>query len=491
MAVSFNAIPADIRVPLTYIEFDNSGAVSGTPVMEWRVLLLGQAEADCAGELLKPVLMNTADQAARLWGRGSQIADMVRHAKRNSTMLEIWAMAVPDDESAVAATGEVTLSGKCTATGVLCLYVGGRRLRVQAVGGEELAATVERVVQAVNADGELPVTAAVKEASPGVLTLTCKWKGATGNDIDLAVNLSTDDSFPAGLTASCGKMASGAADPDMENIITAMGDTWWKALVLPWNQKDGRVLLEEWLDAQFGPLRQQECQAFLAYRGTLSETSTYGNAGNSQLVSCMGIGAIPTSPWNVAAAYALQAATSLANDPARPLQTLELTGVMAPPREKRWSMEERNILLYDGIATYRIASDDTVQIEREVTMYQTNAWGSPDPSYLDVQTVATLGYWRYAVNARIQQKFPRHKLADDGTAYGPGNAVVTPSVIRAELIALMRELEEKGLVENVETFKEQLIVERNADDRNRVDVLAPPDLVNQFRIFACLTRFVL
>ena len=205
-------------------------------------------------------------------------------------------MAVPDDESAVAATGEVTLSGKCTATGVLCLYVGGRRVRVQAVGGEELAATMERVVQAVNADGELPVTAAVKEASPGVLTLTCKWKGATGNDIDLAVNLSTDDSFPAGLTASCGKMASGAADPDMENIITAMGDTWWKALVLPWNQKDGRVLLEEWLDAQFGPLRQQECQAFLAYRGTLSETSTYGNAGNSQLVSCMGIGSIPTSP---------------------------------------------------------------------------------------------------------------------------------------------------------------------------------------------------
>ena len=54
MAVSFNAIPADIRVPLTYIEFDNSGAVSGTPVMEWRVLLLGQAEADCAICSIKP-----------------------------------------------------------------------------------------------------------------------------------------------------------------------------------------------------------------------------------------------------------------------------------------------------------------------------------------------------------------------------------------------------------------------------------------------------
>ncbi|WP_022655554.1 phage tail sheath subtilisin-like domain-containing protein [uncultured Desulfovibrio sp.] len=491
MAVSFNSIPADIRVPLTYVEFDNSGAVPGTPVMEWRVLLLGQAQADAAGDMLRPMLMNTAEQAARLWGQGSQIADMVRYAKRNSTMLEIWAMAVPDAESAVAAQADITISGQCTGTGVLALYIGGVRVRVQAVGGEALGATVARVVETINADGELPVTASVKGDSPGVFTLTCKWKGATGNAITLGVNLSTDDNTPAGLRVACGPMQNGAADPDMQDVIAAMGDTWWKALVTPWNQKAERELLEEWLDAQFGPLRQQECQAFTAFRGTLAETSTYGNGGNSQLVSCMGIGDIPTSPWNVAAAYAMQAAASLSADPARPLQTLELVGVMAPAREKRWSMEERNILLYDGIATYMVASDDSVQIEREVTMYQKNAWGSADPSYLDVQTVATLGYWRYAVNARITQKYPRHKLADDGTAYGPGNAVVTPSVIRAELLALMREFEEKGLVENVEAFKEGLVVERNRDDRNRIDVLAMPDLVNQFRIFACLTRFVL
>ena len=132
-----------------------------------------------------------------------------------------------------------------------------------------------------------------------------------------------------------------------------------------------------------------------------------------------------------------------------------------------------------------------LQIEREVTMYQRNAWGMADPSYLDVQTPATLGYWRYAVRSRITQKFPRHKLADDGTRYGPGQAVVTPSVIRAELNALHGELEGKGLLEHLETFKEGLIVERNKDDRNRLDVLAPPDLVNQFRVFAMQTRFVL
>ncbi|WP_337441523.1 phage tail sheath C-terminal domain-containing protein [Desulfovibrio sp.] len=46
-------------------------------------------------------------------------------------------------------------------------------------------------------------------------------------------------------------------------------------------------------------------------------------------------------------------------------------------------------------------------------------------------------------------------------------------------------------MENFDQYKADLIVERNANDRNRVDVLAPPDLVNQFRIFAMKTMYVL
>ena len=88
-----------------------------------------------------------------------------------------------------------------------------------------------------------------------MLTLTCKWKGATGNDIDLAVNLSTDDSFPAGLTASCGKMASGAADPDMENIITAMGDTWCMGDFSEASKEDNIIDIE---DADFDEIIPEE-----------------------------------------------------------------------------------------------------------------------------------------------------------------------------------------------------------------------------------------
>lgn len=491
MAVSFNQIPSSLRVPLCYVEFDNSGALMATPVMEWRVLLLGAAEPDCEGPLMTPTLITSADQAARLWGQGSMIASMFRFAKRQGGMLETWGLAVPDPEAAVAATGEVTVSGACSQAGIISLYIGGDRVRVVAKPGEEVATIAARLAAAINADGELPVKAQVQADKAGSILLTCRWKGATGNDIDLRVNHASDDALPQGLHVACTAMSNGAGAPEMDGIIAALGDTWWKALACPWLAKSERDVLEEWLDTQFGPLRQQECQVFGAFRGTLAQASAFGNAGNSELVSVMALGASPSNPWDMAAAYALTAATSLADDPARPLQTLELTGIKAPARQDRWNMEERNILLFDGMATYMVASDDTVQIEREVTMYQKNSWGVADPSYLDVQTPATLGYWRYAVRSRITQKFPRCKLADDGTRYGAGQAVVTPSVIRAELVALHAELEEKGLLENAEAFKADLVVERNKDDRNRLDVVATPDLVNQFRIFAMQTRFIL
>ena len=46
-----------------------------------------------------------------------------------------------------------------------------------------------------------------------------------------------------------------------------------------------------------------------------------------------------------------------------------------------------------------------------------------------------------------------------------------------------------GLVENMQAFKNTLIVERDGMDPNRVNVLYGPDLINQLRIFAVLAQF--
>jgi len=107
-----------------------------------------------------------------------------------------------------------------------------------------------------------------------------------------------------------------------------------------------------------------------------------------------------------------------------------------------------------------------------------------------VNTPATLSQIRFATRARITQKFPRHKLAGDDARIGAGQAVVTPSVIRGELLALFRELEQQGLVEGFEQYKQDLVVERDANDPNRLNVLSSPDLVNQLRVYAERTAFL-
>ena len=124
-------------------------------------------------------------------------------------------------------------------------------------------------------------------------------------------------------------------------------------------------------------------------------------------------------------------------------------------------------------------------------MYRKNSFGDNDPSYLYVETIATLSYIRYAIRTRISQKYPRHKLADDGIRVSPGQAIVTPKVIKSELLALFTELEFAGLVEDYENFEKSLLVERDQNDRNRLNVLSNENLVNQFRIYAHAVQFIL
>lgn len=212
---------------------------------------------------------------------------------------------------------------------------------------------------------------------------------------------------------------------------------------------------------------------------------------NDFLMSAMDTSNSRSPSYKLAAVLGAVAAKSLSIDPARPLQTLPLPGIMAVSPGWRRSRAEREFDLHNGISTTFVDAGGNVCIERMITTYTKNSLGAPDPSYLDVTTIATLSYLRYSVRTRVQLRFPRYKLADNGTRIAPGQAIVTPNIIKSELIALANEWEEQGLVENVETFKKSLIVERNANDRNRVDVLAQPDLINQFRIFAEQIQFIL
>jgi phage tail sheath gpL-like len=161
----------------------------------------------------------------------------------------------------------------------------------------------------------------------------------------------------------------------------------------------------------------------------------------------------PSSPWQFSAAMAAQIGLAAQNDPARPFQTLALVGIYAPKEADRFTLEERNTLLFNGIATSFVDAGGNVLLETIITTYKKNAFNSPDISYLYLNTLLTLSYLRFDLKARITSRFPRHKLANDGGRYAPGQAVVTPNSVKAEVISKFREWEEKEYFKHCSTSR--------------------------------------
>jgi len=488
--ISFNTIPADIRTPGQHIEFDSSRAVSGLPPIQNRVLVIGQMLGAGTAEALSLQPVTEASQAVGLFGRGSMLARMIAAYRQADRYSEVVAIGLNDADGATAATGTLPLTGPATATGTLALMIAGVRVPVVVTSGDAASAIAAAIVAAANARADLPVTAAAGDApNQHVVTLTARNKGSAGNEIDLRHSHFAGEALPAGVGLAVAAMANGAGDPDIDDVWAVIGDQPFRTIVLGTITAPIAAKVKLELDDRWGAARMLESVAYAAKPGSQGTLAAFGAALSCELLSILGTGLSPPWPAEAAAIYGAVCGYYTAIDPARPTQTLQLTGMVAPKADDQFTRAQREALLRDGIATFTAGTDGTCRIERSITTYQTDAFGLADVAWLDLETVTTTGYLRASLRQRVASKFPRMKLADDDTRYGAGQAIVTPGTIRAEIIALAREWEEAGLVEGLDQFVTDLIVERDASDPNRVNALIPPDIVNQFRSFAAAIQF--
>lgn len=489
MSISFNQIPVNLLTPGQYVEFDNSKAIGGLVNMANRILLIAPKLAAGTATANVPFqISGEADGIAGL-GRGSIGAAMVSALFKVTDTIETWVLPIADSGAGVQATGTIVVAGTPTEAGTINLYVAGRRVQVAVTTSDTATTIAAAIAAAINADADMPATAA---AAVATVTLTSRHKGTLGLDIDMRVNYyPLSEKTPAGITLTITAMSGGTGDPSIATGLAAIGATQYNTIIMGFNDDANVALIETELDTRWGPLYQNDGHCHIAKRGTVGTLNTWaGSRNNPHLTAwAMENSGIPNPGWEMAAVAGTTAAFNLAIDPARPLQTLALTGIKAAPAEKRFTRSERNNLLSYGLATTIVDAGGNVVIERAVTTYTLNASSIVDPSYRDIETMFTLSYLRYTVRARISQKFPRYKLANDGTQFAPGQAIVTPKIVRAELIALFRDWEDAGLVEDIDQFKADLLVERNGTDVNRVDVLLPPNIVNQFRVFAAQIQF--
>ena len=505
MPVSFNSIPANWRMPLYWVEVDPS--MAGYPRSRLTSLIIGTMLPTGTALPDVPIPVPSQADARQLFGYGSMLDGMVEIFTKNNFAQELWVVPIIEAAAGVAASGTVTVLTPATAAGTLPVYIAGRRVQVFVAAGEDPGVTAANMAAAINKDMSMPVIATHTVSGDPIITLTSKFKGVEGNEIDVRMaygGMLAAEMVPVGLTFTMpvgNKLAGGTGDVDITQAITNLGDEIYEYVATGYTDSTSLAMLEEEYGfsdlGRWGWLRQLYGHVFAARKGVIGNDDTgytdlleYGPNNNSGVLSILGIEAnSPTPSWCWAAAYAAKAARALLNDPARPLQTLMLEGCLPAPKHQRFDIKQCNDFSGVGIATQGINDTGTPMIRRESTTYQKNVYGQGDDAYELVPTLATLAALFRSQRQAITSKFPRHKLADDGTRFGAGQAIVTPKIIKAELVAQYRLDEFLGRVENAAAFKTNLIVERNANDPNRVDVLYPPDLVNQLRIFAVLAQF--
>ena len=307
---------------------------------------------------------------------------------------------------------------------------------------------------------------ASRSLRPPYLTLTAKNKGTIGNKITLSSSCTAP-----GLTATVTKMSGGQKDPDITEALAAVFGADYTLYCLPWAVQEQLTALREHLDKVSGPLEQRRATAWLGSTDTLSLCTTLAGQLNSGRISLACLPGSPSLPETLSAAYCAVAASE--EDPARPLNTLVLTGVAVPPESSRLSRTEQEVALKNGVTPLEVGPGEVVQIVRAISTYTRNAAGATDISLLDMTTIRTLDYVARTVKERIDLRFPREKLSTR-----------TPPKVRSEVLDVLRQLEQLEIVEEVEANAAGVICERDLQDPNRLDCRIPSDVVNGLHVFA-------
>jgi phage tail sheath gpL-like len=488
--ITFNTIPTDWLIPGAWVEIDPSRAVRGLPNMSRRVLLLGQRLS--TGSVAEGVLVRVTrkEDGVNYFGRGSMLAQMIPAALKVHPTADLWALALDDLGAGAAAAGSITITGSPTEAGTLNLMIGGTQVKVGIAAADTPTAIAAAIVAAIAANPDLAVSAT---SALGVVTLAAKHKGAEGNGIDVRLNYYTGEFTPKGMAVAIVAMSGGTGNPDALEAISAMSTGAFYTIAMPWTDVANVAAMESELESRWGGLDMRAGHSFGFKAGTFAELAAYGAARNSKQTTFPGLKKSPTLPWVAAAQFAARCEQSGADDPALPFHNLTLPDVLAPAEADRFTDSERNLLLHDGISTIKFDASGMAMIEQVFTTYQTNAFGMEDRAMRKLNTKWTADYCRSYFRFKVASTFPRHKLAGDDVLgkIAPGQKIATPRLIENVLIAAAGDLVRVGLIEDIEQFKRDLIVLRSEADEDRVNSIIPPNLVNQFEVFAAAIQYIL
>lgn len=477
------------RVPGFYFALDGSKANTATTTR--RVLLIGQQLDAGTATVGVASLSGGQSDAVSKYGAGSQLARMVTAYRQIDTSGELWCLPLANPTSGKSASGGFALTGTATASGTLPLYIEDQLVQVGVTSGDTAAVVASNAATALSAVSALPVSV---NASDGTITVSAKNAGTTGNDISLGVALlgqMGSQSIPAGLSVSITSMTGGTGTPDtLASVLSGLGDRVYDLFVHPYTDTGSLTAFKTLFDntnGRWSPMVQLYGHGISAIRGTYGQVTATGLTLNDPHTTIMPISDSPSSPLVWAAQIGAWVATSMRDNPALPITGYALT-VLPPTDAGRFTRDEQNSLLYDGLSTHTVDDSGTVLIQRLITTYQTNASGLPDDSYLGIETLMTAAICLPDMRSYLAAQVGGYILLDDAAKISAGSKATTAKLIGKLCVARYRYQATQLWVQNADTFAANIVCQ-NAGN-GVVKLLMPYDFANQLWVIAGNAQFV-
>lgn len=271
--------------------------------------------------------------------------------------------------------------------------------------------------------------------------------------------------------SAVGVVVVGSTEPVIASALDSTALGGFTILVPAWFSAVALTALRTHIQTYTSSIEQQGIIGVGAVITTSAAATTLAAALNSGSISLAVLPGTASTDRQVAAAYAGMIASE--EDPARPLNTLVLSGIQVPAITQRMGRTEQEAALANGVTPLEVGAGDVIQIVRAITTYTKSAAGAADVSLLDLTTIRTLYYVRSACRDRIRLRFPRSKLSTK-----------TPAAVRGELLDVLKKLEELEIVQAVDANADGLVIEVSLQDVSRLNASIPADVVNGLHVFA-------
>jgi phage tail sheath gpL-like len=470
MTIQFNSMPTDLRDPGSYNEIA-AGPLQGLPVMPNNTIMLGQMLASGSATPNVPVQVYSPSQAVGLFGAGSMLARKCAVFLQANPWTPLFVCPQQDNAEGTAAIFHTVVTGSPTADATQPFYIDGTQILVALTAGMTAAEVASALLAAIEEEVGLPVSSAIDGVDAYQIDHTCLHKGLDAGSLDFRTLYYGSDANVPGVTFTTSVATAGAGNPSLTTAIANLAPAWYLFWDNSYTDSESLDAIAAALEANWGPTAQKDSLAFFSQNASFGAAATMGESLNEKLFVYMPVQNPPQAPYLWASAlaaieayYALQLL---------PTWTLGLTGLLAPAQADRWTPPERNMLDYDGVANYLVNDSGNVQIARAITTYINDAEGVADTTFLDDIDVIRAAYIRYDKRVFDYQTWPRYNIGDDGDTITVGTKITTSSRMAGAYVGWAETLVKDGVITNLAFFIAGIVVERDATDKTRANVLMP------------------